>query len=170
MKNWWKRYTEIVKWKTEQGASEELMARRKWIWTGYQFDKLNKVIETLGELEKYKPLTLRQIYYQLVGKGFIENNASQYNMLSNLLKWGRIEGYISWDDIEDRVRYFHNSGGWDNESEFTEHELDDFLSGYRRDLMQTQEKYVEIWIEKDALSSIFRRVAFPYCVSVVVCR
>ncbi len=49
------------------------MSRRKFSWTKNQFDKLNKVREVLEELKRYKPLTLRQVYYQLVGKGYIEN-------------------------------------------------------------------------------------------------
>jgi len=146
------------------------MARRQFKWTEKQFDKLNKVEVVLEELKDYKPLTLRQIYYQLVGKGYIENNKSQYTMLSGLLKWARIDGYISWNDIEDRVRVFHNGAGWNDGKDFIEDELKRFLVGYRRDMLQTQERYIEVWIEKDALSSIFRRVAFPYCVSTVVCR
>jgi len=61
-------------------------------WTSLQIDRLNKIRDILEELGDYKPLTLRQIYYQLVGKGYIENKVSQYTMLSNLLKWARIDG------------------------------------------------------------------------------
>lgn len=135
-----------------------------------QFDKLNKLTAILEDLQDYKPLTLRQVYYQMVGKGFIENKVSEYGMLSNLLKWARIDGYISWDDIEDRVRAFHDNRGWDDKNDFTQQEIRNFLNGYRRDLLQGQERYIEVWIEKDALSSIFKRVALSYCVSVVVCR
>ncbi len=146
------------------------MARRQWKWTEKQFDKLNKVKEVLNDLEAYKPLTLRQIYYQLVSKYFIENKVSEYGMLSNLLKWSRIDRYISWNDIEDRVRVFHNRTGFRNKDSFVEQELSNFLSGYNRNLLQTQDKYLEIWIEKDALSSIFTKIAMRFCVSVVVCR
>lgn len=146
------------------------MARRVFTWTGKQLDKLNKVTEILTELSDYKPLTLRQIYYQLVGKGYIENKVSQYTMLSNLLKWARIDGYIAWEDIEDRVRAFHDLTGWENSENFIQAHLRNFLRGYTRNLLQTQDKYIEIWIEKDALSSIFTRVAEPYTVPVVVCR
>ena len=146
------------------------MARRQFKWTEKQFDKLNKVKVILEELQEYKPLTLRQIYYQLVGKDYIENNKSQYTMLSGLLKWARIDGYISWDDIEDRVRVLHSGAGWSDNEQFIKDELNNFLAGYRRDLMQTQDKYIEVWIEKDALSSIFKRVTLPYCISTVVCR
>ncbi|MEQ8222978.1 MAG: hypothetical protein ABRQ37_11800, partial [Candidatus Eremiobacterota bacterium] len=136
----------------------------------YQIIKLKWVLEILEELSAYKPLTLRQVYYQLVGKGLIENKVSQYNMLSALLKWARIDGYISWNDIEDRVRAYHDLSGWHNSDNFIEASLRSFLKGYRRDLLQSQKKYLEIWIEKDALSTIFTRVAGDYTVPVVVCR
>ncbi len=47
------------------------MARRQFSWTEKQIDKLNKVLEILEELREYIPLTLRQVYYQLIGKGEI---------------------------------------------------------------------------------------------------
>lgn len=144
--------------------------RREFKWTNFQFDKLNKILVILNELKKYIPLTLRQIYYQLVGKGFIENKYTEYIMLSNLLKWARIDGYISWDCIEDRVRKYHNLCGWNNSSVFKKRETEIFLEGYSRDLLQTQNKYIELWIEKDALSSIFVKTAKFYTIPVVVCR
>ncbi len=146
------------------------MARREWTWTSKQFDKLNKVGEVLQTLAKYKPLTLRQIFYQLVGQGYIENNVSQYGMLSKLLKYARIDGYVSWDDIEDRVRAFHDLRGWDDKEHFSRQEVRHFLNGYKRDLMQSQDRYIEVWLEKDALSAIFRRVTEPYTIPVTVCR
>lgn len=146
------------------------MGRQKFNWTEHQLDKLNKVQDILGELKDYKPLTLRQIYYQLVGKGFIENSVSQYGMLSNLLKWARIDGHISWDDVEDRVRTYHDLTGWEGSEAFIEASMEGFLRGYARDLLQTQDKYLEVWIEKDALSGIFTRVTRRYTVPVVVDR
>ena len=145
-------------------------SRRQLTWTDHQLDKLNKVKDILEELEEYKPLTLRQIYYQMVGKAFIKNNLSQYTMMSNLLKQARIDGYVDWEDMEDRGRVYHDLTGWENSNDFIESEQKYFLRGYKRDLMQTQGKYIEIWIEKDALSSIFIKVAKNYTIPVVVCR
>ncbi len=146
------------------------MSRRKFKWTDYQLDKLNKVQDILNDLSAYKPLTLRQVYYQLVGKGYIENKVSQYGMLSQLIKWARIDGHISWNDIEDRVRSYRDLTGWVFKDDFIDAEINRLLRGYRRDLLQSQDKYIEIWIEKDALSSIFVKAAAPYTVPVVVCR
>lgn len=146
------------------------MTRREFKFTTLQMDKLNKVVQVLGELKGYKPLTLRQIYYQLVAKGYIPNNKSQYGMLSNLLKWARIKEFIDWDDIEDRVRVFENLTGWYSKEDFIKQEIKNFLWGYRRNLLQNQDIYLECWIEKDALRSIFTKIADQYSVPVVVCR
>lgn len=144
--------------------------RRKFKWTKLQKDKLNLVLEILNDLREYLPLTLRQIYYQLVSKDYIENTQSAYTSLSKLIKWGRIDGYIRWNSIEDRVRVFHDLTGWYDSNNFIDDTLKYFLKGYKRDLLQSQEKYIEIWIEKDALASIFQRIAEPYTIPVVVCR
>lgn len=146
------------------------MSRKRISWTKLQRDRLKKVLEVLNDLDEYKPLTLRQVYYQLVGKGYIDNNVSQYGMLSQLIKWARIDGYIAWEDIEDRVRTIHDLRGWTSEKHFVQEEVSRFLEGYRRDFLQSQAKYIEVWVEKDALSSIFTKVATNYSVPVVVCR
>jgi len=146
------------------------MARRRLAWTKNNIDRLDKVVKILFDLSEYKPLTLRQVYYQLVGKGYIENTRSQYQMLSNLLKWARIDGHIDWNDIEDRVRAYHNHNGWTDKRQYINAYIESMERSYSRNLWQTQKKYVEVWIEKDALSSIFSRVCDKYGVSVVVCR
>jgi hypothetical protein len=146
------------------------MARRKLTWTDLQLERLGQVKEVLEELDAYKPLTLRQVYYQLVGKGLIENVRSQYIALSRVLKQARIDGLIPWSDIEDRVRDFHKDYCDDSKEDFISWQQRSLFQGYRRNLMQSQDVYVEVWIEKDALSSIFTRVAKKYGIGVVVCR
>lgn len=131
---------------------------------------LNQVSEILFDLSDYWPLTLRQVYYQLVSRQVIENRRSQYQKLSGLLARAREEGLISWETIEDRTRVFHNLSGWTDSRTFINSETKYFLNGYRRDLLQSQDKYLEIWIEKDALSRIFTQTAGKYTVPVVVCR
>jgi len=146
------------------------MSRRRFIWTAKQLDKLNRAQEILGELREYVPLTLRQVFYQMVGKEYIENTKPEYQMLSILIKWARIDEFIPWEMIEDRVRAFHDFSGLKTKEEYIWQELREFLGRYRRDILQTQDKYLEVWIEKDALSSLFSKVCYPYTVPVVVCR
>jgi hypothetical protein len=49
-------------------------------------------------------LTLRQLYYQFVARGLIENSERSYKNLGGLVADGRMAGYIDWDGIEDRGR------------------------------------------------------------------
>jgi hypothetical protein len=132
--------------------------------------KLLEVQKTIVELKDYLPLTLRQIYYQLVSKLVIENKKTEYVMLSKLLCEARLKGLIDWDVMEDRARVFKYNSGYNNNQHFITNEFKYFLSNYQRDLQQSQDKYIEIWIEKDALSSLFNRVCKKYCINLVVCK
>ncbi len=146
------------------------MSRRKWKWTPLQIDRLNQVIDILNELKDYQPVTLRQIHYQLVGKNLVENTTSNYGMLSKLVKYARIDGHIPWKAIEDRVRYAYLNRGWRNQEHFLETERSNFLKGYGRDLQQGQDNYLEVWLEKDALSGIFQRMLRPFYISLCPAR
>jgi len=146
------------------------MARRMWAWTELQLERAENVKTVTNELHSYWPLTLRQIYYQLVSKGHIKNTRSQYNMLSKLIKWMRIDEMLSWNALEDRSRTITNKRGFDNLSEFINQETFNFLCGYTRCLIQNQSKHIEVWTEKDALLRIFKEVVYPYCIRAVVCR
>ncbi len=129
-----------------------------------------KIIEITDGLRDYWPLTLRQIYYQLVAKGIIENEQKRYKSLSKLLSTMRIEEMIPWSVIEDRTRRVSWKRGEEDSRGFVERGFKYFLTGYERCLVQTQPRYVELWIEKDALSRIVEKVADPYCIRVVTCK
>lgn len=135
-------------------------------------DLQGKVIEITDNLRDYWPLTLRQIYYQLVAAGHIENNSNRYKALSTICSDMRKDGLLSWSVMEDRVRRVSAKRGWQNVEAFIASELDNFLRPdfYSRCLVQQIDRYVELWVEKDALSRIFEDVAWSYCVRVVTCR
>jgi len=146
------------------------MARRKWSWTELQLERAENVRTVTKELRSYWPLTLRQIYYQLAVKGHVKNARSQYNMLSKLIKWMRIDEKLPWNALEDRSRTLTNKRGFDNLADFINQETFNFLHGYTRCLIQNQDKHIEVWTEKDALLRIFKEVVYPYCIRAVVCR
>ena len=135
-----------------------------------QLERAENVIEVITELREYWPLTLRQIYYRLVGKGFIPNTVSHYNMLSRLLKWMRIDERLPWDVLEDRVRVITDKRGFDDIRSFIYQETRNYLTNYTRCLIQGQGKHIEVWTEKEALFRIFDGVVYPYCLRTVVCR
>ena len=129
-----------------------------------------KVIEVTEELRDYWPLTLRQIYYRLVAAQHIENNQNRYKSLSRICSGMRKQGDLSWAVMEDRTRRVSGKRGLSGIDEFIAVQMGNFLKYYDRCLVQQQENYVELWVEKDALSRIFEEVAWPYCIRVVTCK
>jgi len=117
-------------------------------------------------LAEAHPMTVRQVYYQLVSRQVIENNRGQYQAVSIALVGARKEGVIPWDWIEDRLRRPRAVGMWAGLADFAE----TARRAYRRDVWPTQPGYLECWLEKDALSGIFEDTLRPYGVTLCVGR
>ena len=147
-----------------------IQGRDRGGWTSQSRAYVERVKTILDGLADYWPLTLRQVYYQLVAAGDIANALSEYSKLSRVLAHARIDELVPWEAMEDRSRSTLVSGGWQSADAFLRDELARFLEGYRRDLLQGQPYALEVWIEKDALSRVCHRAAFPYCVPVVVAK
>ena len=144
--------------------------RRGITWTDKRKQQADEIMAVVNSLSDYWPLTLRQIYYRLVAAGIIPNTRSKYNDLSKVIKQMRLDSMLPWAVLEDRVRRVSIKRGYEDSDQFIKRDLEDFLTGYTRCLVQGQETYVEVWCEKDALARIFEDVAYPYCVRVVTCR
>lgn len=144
--------------------------RQRGAWLGKSETYLGTVDEILSELRSYWPLTLRQVYYQLVSRLVIENNKNEYKKLSYILTKARLDGKMPWEAIEDRTRSMSGGGGWIDAKRFELASVQGFLSGYARDLLQSQKTALEIWLEKDALSKVCQRAANPFGVPVVVAK
>ena len=121
-------------------------------------------------LEEYEEqgyiLTLRQLYYQLVSRDIIPNQPKEYAKLSILLTKGRMAGIVDWAIIEDRVRRpilpYYVSG-------ITE-AIEDTINQYRLDRQKGQDYYIELWIEKDALSGVLKKITTKYHIRLMVNR
>lgn len=117
-------------------------------------------------LADQNPMTVRQLYYQLVSRQAIDNNKGQYSRLTNIIVQARKSGAIPWEWIEDRLRRPRSVSMWDNLAEFA----DTVRNAYRRDVWETQPQYIECWLEKDALSGIFEDILGDYGVTLNVGR
>ena len=51
---------------------------------------------------------------------------------------------------------------------YVEEELNDFLSGYSRNLLQSQPNHIELFAEKKTLTSIIRPIATRYCMPLTI--
>lgn len=125
---------------------------------------INSII-TEYQANGYK-LTLRQLYYQLVSREVIPNQQKEYAKLSTLLKEGRMGGIVDWDAIEDRLRTPECPSSWNSPMEI----LDSAIRSYACPRQDGQSVYMEVWVEKDALSGVLSRVTEQYHVPIVVNR
>lgn len=127
-----------------------------------QLEIINSIIEEYAE-QGYT-LTLRQLYYQLVSRDIIPNQQKEYAKLSSLLTKGRMAGVVDWEAIEDRNRRpyipYWVAG--------IEEAIRDTISQYRLDRQKGQKNYIELWVEKDALSGVLKRITEEYHIKLVV--
>lgn len=129
--------------------------------------KTVQMIETARDiLAEHHPMTVRQVYYQLVSRQVIKNNRGQYQAVSKALVAARREGFIPWNWIEDRLRQPRHVSMWGGLPDFA----DTCSQAYRRNVWETQPIYIEVWLEKDALSGIFEDALSPYGVTLNVGR
>lgn len=112
------------------------------------------------------PMTVRQVFYQLVSRQVIKNNRGQYQAVSNALVDARREGVIPWSWIEDRLRRPRHVPMWTGLPDFA----DTCRRAYRLDVWPSQPLYLEIWLEKDALSGIFEDILNPFGITLNVGR
>ena len=129
-----------------------------------RLDFINEIIEEYQE-QGYV-LTLRQLYYQLVSRDIIPNKQNEYSKLSTLLKEGRMSGIVDWDAIEDRLRKPSQPSHWKSPKSI----IDACLEQYRKDRQKGQDIYLEVWVEKDALSGVLKRVTEKFGVPIMVNR
>ena len=120
------------------------------------------LVAAVGVIEEYEAqgyrLTLRQLYYQLVARDIIPNRQVWYKRLGEVVSNGRLGGYIDWDSIVDHGRTPVMPPEWASPQDI----LEAAAAGYRLDRWDGQEHHVEVWCEKDALSSVIEPVCGRY--------
>jgi hypothetical protein len=129
--------------------------------------RIGTVNEIIEEYEKKGfSLTLRQLYYQHVARGLIENNIQSYNRLGGLVNDGRLAGLISWTAIEDRTRNLDGLRTYKDPAEL----LKEAKENYRADLWLDQPWRPEVWVEKEALADVVGQICNKLRVDFFACR
>ena len=95
-------------------------------------------------------LTLRQLYYQFVARGFIANEERQYKRLGSIVNDARLCGLMDWDRIVDRTRRHLANAHWANPGSV----VASAAESYANDKWADQPFRVEVWIEKNALIQV----------------
>lgn len=111
------------------------------------------------------PMTVRQVFYQLVVRGEIEKTEMEYKRtVVRLLTEMRLADEVPWDWITDESRRTRRTLTFDSVRDA----LNNTAECYRRSALDMSEVYIEIWSEKEALSGIIWDEASQYDVPVVV--
>lgn len=111
-------------------------------------------------------LTLRQLYYQFVSRGWLANEQRNYDKLGAIVSDGRMAGLISWLAIEDRTRGLRGIDTVANPAAAVRQARD----LYARDLWEDQPMRPEVWIEKDALIGVIGGICDELRVDFFACR
>ncbi len=133
-------------------------------------------------------LTLRQLYYQFVAHDLFpddrtwswdearkrwyrdpegtKNADPNYKWLGSIVNDARMGGRIDWHHIVDRTRNVRAHPHWDDPADV----VASVAKQFRVDLWEDQPRYVEVWIEKDALVGVIAKAAGQYDVPYFSCR
>jgi hypothetical protein len=111
-------------------------------------------------------LTLRQLYYQFVARGWIANKDTEYKRLGNIINDARLTGLLDWNYIVDRTRNLRGLAHWPHPGSV----LKSAAYGYRTDRWANQPYQVEVWIEKDALVGVIEGACNTLDVPFFSCR
>lgn len=111
-------------------------------------------------------LTIRQLYYQLVARGHIENTVQSYDSTVALMTNARLAGLIDWDAIEDRTRDILERPHWTSGSDI----LQSCANSYHEDLWQEQPARVFVIVEKEALAGVLERTCRDWDVPLLPAR
>jgi hypothetical protein len=141
---------------------------------------LQAVLKILDERNDFWPLSDRQVHYALLnapplihagkpGSRYANDNKS-YKAATELLTRARLQGRIPWEAIHDPTRPVVSWSVHREPGTFFRRELDGFLKGYYRDLMQNQPNHIEIVGEKYSIETVVRRVAADYTIPFTICR
>ncbi len=132
--------------------------KEKFIDHRFSASSLALIDTANGILNEYRRmgyrLSLRQLYYQLVARDYIENSVKSYKRIGNLISDARLAGLVDWEMIEDRNREALIPAAWASPAEIVRVAARQF----RVDRWEGQSNYVEVMVEKDALSGILEPV------------
>lgn len=111
-------------------------------------------------------LTLRQLYYQFVARGYLPNKLAEYKRLGNIVNDARLAGLIDWDYLEDRTRNVRFHPSWTTPASI----MASAAESFRIDMWKNQDVRIEVWIEKDALVGVIQAVCERNDVAYFSCR
>jgi hypothetical protein len=120
----------------------------------------------LDIVSEMKPMTVRQVFYQATVRNIVEKSEAGYNRVQIDLVLMRRSGVIPYAWIADNTRWQRRPRTFNS----VQDALDATARFYRKSLWADADAYVEVWLEKDALSGVIYPVTSIYDVPLMVAR
>jgi hypothetical protein len=117
-------------------------------------------------VSKMKPMTVRQVFYQATIRGIVDKSEAGYNKVQADLVHMRRTGELPYDWLTDNTRWQRKPLTFND----VEHALNETARFYRKSLWKEAKSYVEVWLEKDALSGVIMPITSTYDVPLMVAR
>jgi hypothetical protein len=128
---------------------------------------LNSLLQAVKRItSEDPPITIRHLFYRLVGEKHIEKTERQYTNLCALLARWRKSGQLSFDVFTDATRFYYGPTLFDDVADA----LENTAECYRKNLWASQPYYIEVWCEKDAVNSFLLDAADPFGIQTFPCR
>lgn len=144
--------------------------REAFIDKNFRKESLALIYQANEIIDEYQDqgfsLTLRQLYYQFVARGLIENTMRAYKRLGSVINDGRMAGFIDWLAIEDRTRNLQRNLRLDGPANAVQL----IRNQYGIDMWENQPTRVEVWIEKEALVGVIEKICRELDVPFFACR
>jgi hypothetical protein len=112
------------------------------------------------------PMTVRQVFYQATVHGLVDKTEAGYAKVQTDLVLMRKAGVLPYHWLADNTRWQRKPTTFDS----IEQALDETACFYRKALWREADCYVEMWLEKDALSGVVYPVTDTYDVPLMVAR
>lgn len=146
------------------------MSREKFVDIRFKTASLKMIATMNAIINEYLAggyvLTVRQLYYQLVARGIIENSLRSYKNLASLVNDARLAGELDWNAIEDRTRDFIRRPHWTSGSDI----LHGCAQQFHMDMWEHQDRRVFVVVEKEALVGVLERVCRKFDVPLMAAR
>jgi len=133
---------------------------RKYITQAEKDAMLKASLDIIGE--EGGVVTLRHLFYRLVGQGLLDKTEAGYKRVGSYTKDWRHSGVMPYTALSDNTRWYYGDIRFNSPEEA----VANALKNYRSDIWGNWNTHKEIWTEKDAMVSILLSVANPLGVKV----
>lgn len=120
----------------------------------------------LEVMDEYDRMSVRQLFYQLVSRGYIDKTERGYKRVCDASVQIRLSGELPYHKVVDGHRERRKTFAHDGLHQALESAAD----MYRRNYWINQPRHIEVWSEKDALSGVIHPICDRYGVTYVAAR